>query len=67
MPLPSSLPADVVAAVTATAAAVPAQIFTTDQQLAFELQGASFKLHIGTLQVGATAACMLTHVWCDMC
>lgn len=27
------------------------QVFTTDQQLAFELQGSSFKLVVGTLQV----------------
>lgn len=30
-----------------------AQIFSTDQQLAFELQGSSFKLVVGTLQVTA--------------
>jgi hypothetical protein len=27
------------------------QVFSTDQQLAFELQGSSFKLVVGTLQV----------------
>lgn len=27
------------------------QIFSNDQQLAFELQGSSFKLVVGTLQV----------------
>jgi hypothetical protein len=32
---------------------VAAQIFSTDQQLAFELQGSSFKLVVGTLQVTA--------------
>lgn len=31
------------------------QIFSTDQQLAFELQGSSFKLVVGTLQVTALA------------
>jgi hypothetical protein len=28
------------------------QVFSNDQQLAFELQGSSFKLVVGTLQVG---------------
>jgi hypothetical protein len=34
------------------AAPCAAQIFSNDQQLAFELQGSSFKLVVGTLQVG---------------
>jgi hypothetical protein len=32
-------------------ATVSVQVFSTDQQLAFELQGSSFKLVVGTLQV----------------
>jgi hypothetical protein len=46
---------------------VAVQIFSNDQQLAFELQGSSFKLVVGTLQVRhsllAAAAAALRALW----
>lgn len=36
--------------------AAAVQVFSTDQQLAFELQGSSFKLVVGTLQVCSSSA-----------